>query len=89
MVKHLGIRVVGKVQGVWFRQSTKIEAEKLGLTGTVQNMPDGTVEIHAEGEEEKLQELLRWCEEGPQYAGVGSIEHSEAKVQRYESFKII
>jgi acylphosphatase len=89
MVKHMVIRVYGQVQGVWFRQSTKEEADKLGLAGTVQNMPDGSVEIHAEGEESQLEELLSWCQSGPELSGVGSVEYQEAEPKAFSGFQII
>ena len=68
MQKRLTIRVSGKVQGVWFRARTREEAEKLGLSGSVWNNPDGSVGIVAEGEEEQLQKLLSWCRRGPSLA---------------------
>ena len=68
MKKRLAIKVSGKVQGVWFRARTREEAEKLGLSGSVWNNPDGSVGIVAEGEEEQLQKLLSWCRRGPSLA---------------------
>jgi len=70
MQKRLTIRVSGKVQGVWFRARTREEAEKLELSGSVWNNPDGSVGIVAEGEEEQLQKLLSWCRRGPSMARV-------------------
>lgn len=69
---HIVVR--GTVQGVFFRHSTKQIAEKLKFTGSVKNLPDGGVEIIAEGEKEKLEELARWAEHGPKYATVTSRE---------------
>jgi acylphosphatase len=51
MKKHFNIRISGRVQGVFFRASTKAKAEELGISGFVQNEPDGSVYIEAEGEE--------------------------------------
>jgi acylphosphatase len=89
MYKRYAIKVTGKVQGVWFRQSTKTKAKKLNLTGTVRNMPDGSVEIHAEGEEKDLEELLGWCREGPDHANVNKINYSELPLQGYEGFRVV
>lgn len=89
MRKHFKIRVVGRVQGVFFRQSTLEEARKLRIVGAVQNLADGSVEIHAEGEEEKLNELLKWCKDGPQHASVTSVEYSEESLRNYPDFQII
>lgn len=66
--------VSGRVQGVYYRGSTRDKARPLGLTGWVRNCPDGTVEITAEGEEEKLGELLRWCHDGPPAARVDAVD---------------
>ena len=71
------IRVTGKVQGVWFRQSTQLQAKALDITGWVRNEADGSVLIHAFGAMDKLKLLEQWCEEGPPHAKVGSV-HSES-----------
>lgn len=89
MKRHLRITVAGAVQGVWFRQSTKAEAGKLNLNGTVCNMSDGTVEIHAEGEENSLEELLGWCRKGPQHADVNNVSYSELPIKGYREFLVI
>jgi len=74
MKKLIIIKVYGKVQGVFFRYSTRKRARKLGLTGIVKNMPDGSVFIEAEGPEEKLNELLEFAKKGPEQAIVDRIE---------------
>jgi len=68
------IFVSGLVQGVFYRQSTKEKAEELGLTGWVRNLPDGRVEIVAEGEEKKIKELIDWAKKGPPLAKVRDLE---------------
>lgn len=67
---RIHITVRGTVQGVFFRHSTKALAEKLGLTGYASNLVDGSVDIVAEGAKEKLNELFRWAERGPEHATV-------------------
>ena len=67
------IWVSGKVQGVWYRASTVEEARRLGLTGWVRNLPDGRVEIVAEGPREALEKLVAWCHEGPPLAVVDEV----------------
>ncbi len=62
--------VSGQVQGVYFRENTRKKAEELGISGWVQNMLDGRVEIVAEGNKEKLEELARWAKQGPAFAKV-------------------
>jgi acylphosphatase len=70
MMQRLHVLVFGTVQGVFFRANTVSIATKLGLKGFVRNLPDGSVEIIAEGERQLLQELLDWCSHGPEGAAV-------------------
>lgn len=62
--------ISGKVQGVWYRASTKKKAEELGLTGWVKNMSDGNVEAVFEGDAVKVDEMISWCWIGPPLARV-------------------
>ena len=66
-------RVEGRVQGVWFRESTREQAERLGLTGHAINCADGSVEVLACGAPEALDTLARWLGEGPPMAEVSSV----------------
>jgi acylphosphatase len=75
-MKRIIINVYGHVQGVFFRYTTRKVARKLGLTGIVKNMSDGSVYIEAEGPEDKLQELLQFAKKGPKYAKVEEVEYS-------------
>jgi acylphosphatase len=87
-IEHRSIRVHGRVQGVFYRQSTRHEARRLGITGTVCNNPDGTVSIEAEGPAEALNALLAWCRKGPPAAHVTDIEASAGPVQGYTAFEV-
>lgn len=64
MAKQLHCMVRGKVQGVFFRSATQREARRLGLTGWVRNLSDGTVEVTVEGEEDALKEFQLWVQRG-------------------------
>ena len=66
--------VRGRVQGVSYRWYTMKEAERLGLTGWVRNLPDGAVELEAEGSDDRLQALATWCKKGPPAAHVAAVE---------------
>lgn len=66
--------VSGRVQGVWYRESTRHEAEALSLAGFARNLPDGRVEIVAEGPREALERLVSWCRQGPPAARVDHLE---------------
>ncbi len=68
--RRVEIIVTGMVQGVFFRVSTREVAQKLGVRGTVRNLSDGSVEIIAEGKEEKLNKLIRFAKNGPPSAKV-------------------
>ncbi len=65
--------VYGRVQGVFFRGFVAGWAEKLGLTGYVRNLPNGTVEVSAEGERARLEELVKHLKEGPPAARVDRV----------------
>jgi acylphosphatase len=66
--------VSGRVQGVFFRASTRDRAQQLGLNGRASNLPDGRVEVIASGTEEGLAALQRWLREGPPQARVTGLE---------------
>ena len=66
--------VHGRVQGVWFRDSTRREAMRLGIAGYAINLPDGNVEVLACGDELQLGVFAKWLEIGPEYAKVTNIE---------------
>lgn len=72
--------VSGKVQGVFFRDSTRQKAEALNITGYAINLDDGRVEVLACGDEHALEELESWLREGPSSADVNKVEQSDAKV---------
>jgi acylphosphatase len=67
------ILVEGRVQGVFFRQSTVDEARRLGVRGWVRNAPDGRVEAEAEGERAAVEQLVGWCRRGPPAARVDDV----------------
>jgi acylphosphatase len=69
--------VRGRVQGVYFRHSTRIEAQRLGVRGSARNLPDGSVEVLAQGGTQALQALREWLKLGPPQARVDSVEEIE------------
>lgn len=68
------IFVSGRVQGVYFRDSMQAKAVGKGVTGWVQNLPDGRVEAVLEGDETDVQELVNWAHHGPPGAIVATVE---------------
>ncbi|PSJ47781.1 acylphosphatase [Zobellella endophytica] len=81
------IRVSGLVQGVGFRFYTQREAEKLGLSGYAHNLPDGRVEVVAEGEAGQVQRLVDWLKVGPSSALVEDIEVEEVAPGHHRGFE--
>jgi acylphosphatase len=82
--------VSGIVQGVFFRQKTKHQAESLGVMGWVRNLPDGRVEAVFEGEEDVVKEIVDYCGKGPRGASVtGLAVNREAFRGEYENFEIV
>lgn len=89
MIKQIKIKVYGQVQMVMFRDSVRRQAKKLGLTGWVKNEPDDTVQIFAEGDEEGLKELVKWCYNGPVLARVDKIDVGWGEATgKFDKFKI-
>ena len=76
--------ISGRVQGVFYRACAYDEARRLGLRGWVMNLPDGRVEVLAEGDPEKLRAMEEWCRQGPPYARVKNIEVREEAVKTGE-----
>jgi acylphosphatase len=74
-MERIRIIVFGDVQGVFFRAGAQDQARRLGLSGWVRNLPDGSVEVVAEGEDGALKALLAWCMHGPAGASVAKVEH--------------
>lgn len=66
--------VSGRVQGVWFRQSTKEKSDTLGLNGWVRNLNDGRVELKASGDELAVRQLEAWLGQGPELATVAEVD---------------
>lgn len=87
--QHLNITVHGKVQGVWFRASTRDKAKELGLNGYVMNQSDGTVYIEAEGPIEKLDALFDWCHEGSPRAEVEKVVKDQGEMSGFSGFEIL
>jgi acylphosphatase len=73
------VLISGRVQGVWYRASTKQQAERLGVTGWVKNTPDGRVEAVFYGDEKKIKEMISWCHQGPPNAAVTSVDVTYTK----------
>lgn len=80
--------VEGRVQGVWFRESTRREAEAAGVTGWVRNLPDGRVEAVFEGEPARVAHMVEWSRRGPERALVTYLEEYSEAVEGYPGFVV-
>ena len=78
--------VHGRVQGVWFRESTRREAVQLGIAGHAINLPEGTVEVLAVGAPEALRLLEDWLHSGPPMARVTKVDVAHAEVAEVAGF---
>ena len=89
MLQTISIKVTGKVQGVFYRQSTKEAAISLNITGEVKNMADGSVHIIATGTDDQLKELIEWCKKGPKRAVVTNVVTENIPLKIFTSFNIV
>ena len=87
--KRMHVIVEGRVQGVFFRASTRDEAVRLGLAGWVKNRRDGAVEAIIEGESQAVGKMLEWFHKGPPNAEVDKVQSiEEPSVNGEEGFEI-
>lgn len=80
--------ISGRVQGVFFRQSTVDEATQLGLSGYARNLEDGRVEVVARGDQVTLDRLLEWLEHGPAQAEVTKIQQEAIDIELADGFAV-
>ena len=76
------------MQGVWFRDSCRREAERLGVAGWARNGDDGSVEVVAVGDDDAVRELEAWCRVGPPRALVTRVDVRDEPVELVEGFRI-
>lgn len=88
MTRSYSIIVKGRVQGVSFRFATHAKALKLQLTGWVKNLPNGDIQIEAEGNETSINSLIDWCYVGPPLAKVEEVIADETTVKNHRNFEI-
>ncbi len=88
-MKQIEAKVHGRVQGVFFRDTTRREAQQLGLTGWVKNEWDGTVSVTAVGEEDALKQLVEFLHRGSPQARVSKVDVTWGEAeQNYEGFTV-
>ncbi len=87
-MKCIHLIVSGRVQGVFFRENTRRKAVELGLNGYTKNLPDGNVEIVAEGDEDKIEELIEYIKSGPGVARVSGVKIKHKEPENFDGFEI-
>jgi acylphosphatase len=88
-VKRARVTVRGLVQGVYFRADTRSRARSLGVRGWVRNAADGSVEAVFEGDDERVDSMVAWCERGPAGAHVEDMEVTWEEPQGEREFRVI
>ena len=81
------LRIHGRVQGVWFRESMRQEAERLAITGWVRNRMDGTVEAVVQGDAQAVDEMVAWARRGPRDAHVRRVEVDDEPADNFSAFE--
>jgi acylphosphatase len=81
--------IKGKVQGVYYRIAAKEAADKLGITGWVQYINEGRVEIMATGTKERLDQFIEWCGKGPKRADVTNVIVTQLTEEPFDKFSVI
>lgn len=87
-IRGVILTVYGKVQGVGFRFYTQRRARELQVKGFVQNRPDGSVYIEAEGSRERLGQFIAWCGDGPPWARVSEVKEQFVPARGFDDFSI-
>jgi len=89
MKKAVKLTIKGSVQGVFFRNFIKEQAEKLEINGFVRNLESGHVEVFAEGDIDNVDKLIEICSQGPKHAEIKNVDIKESPFQDFQEFKIL
>ena len=89
MKKSVRLYIEGTVQGVFFRNFVKENAEKNDVHGFVRNLDDGRVEVFLEGDNEKVDKMIEICKKGPKHSQIRNVILKEEKFQGFKDFKVL
>jgi len=89
MKKSVRLYIKGTVQGIFFRQFIKENAERHNVKGFVRNLEDGRVEVFAEGDIENVEKVIELCKIGPKHSRIENVEVKEEKFQDFKEFKLL
>ena len=89
MKKAVRLYIEGTVQGVFFRQFIRENAERQNLKGFARNLEDGRVEVFIEGDNENIDKMIEFCKQGPKHSQIRNVEIKEEKFQGFKEFKVL
>jgi len=89
MKKAVRLYIKGTVQGIFFRQFIKDNAERNDIRGFVRNLEDGRVEVFIEGKIENVNKIIELCKKGPRHAKINHVEMRDERIQDFREFKIL
>ncbi len=89
MKKSLRLYIEGTVQGVFYRNFVKENAEKYGVNGFVRNLEDGRIEVFLEGDGETVNKMIEICQQGPKHSQVKKITMKTESFQGLKNFKVL
>jgi acylphosphatase len=89
MKKSVRLYINGSVQGIFFRNFVKENAEKYNVKGFVRNLEDGRIEVFLEGDIDDVTKMIEICKTGPKHSQIKSVEEKDEKFQDFKVFKVL
>ena len=89
MKKAVRLYIEGTVQGIFFRQYIKDNAERNDIKGFVRNLEDGRVEVFIEGDSPNVEKMIELCKKGPKHSQIRKVEEKDEKFQGFREFKVL
>ena len=89
MKKSIRLYISGIVQGIFFRNFVKENAERYNVKGFVRNLEDGRVEIFLEGNIDDVNKMIEMCKTGPKHSQIKNVEEKEERFQDFKTFKVL
>jgi acylphosphatase len=89
MKKSIRLYINGIVQGIFFRDFVKENAERCNVKGFIRNLDDGRIEIFLEGDVNDVNKMIAVCKTGPKHSQIKSVEEKEEKFQDFKNFKVL
>lgn len=89
MKKSLRLYINGTVQGVFFREFVKENAERNNVKGFVRNLEDGRIEVFLEGDIDSVNKMIEICKKGPKHSQIRNVEIKEERFQDFKVFKVL